>query len=139
MVEFVLFLLVCATVWLIRKWTESRERIDSLEARLNRLEARAPGPVLGPRPAAEPMPTPAPPPLPIPQPVIARVAVPPPIPVAPAPPPPPLMAAPAAAVNWEKFLGVKLFAWVGGFVLFLAVVFFVKYSFDENLITPQMR
>lgn len=139
MVEFVLFLLVCATVWLILKWTESRERIDSLEARLNRLEARAPEPVLGPRPAAEPMPTPAPPPLPIPQPVIARVAVPPPIPVAPPPPPPPVMAAPAAAVNWEKFLGVKLFAWVGGFVLFLAVVFFVKYSFDKNLITPQMR
>lgn len=47
--------------------------------------------------------------------------------------------APAEPVNWEKFLGVKLFAWVGGFVLFLAVVFFVKYSFEKNLITPEMR
>ena len=36
-------------------------------------------------------------------------------------------------------MGVKLFAWVGGFVLFLAVVFLVKYSFDNNLITPAMR
>lgn len=36
-------------------------------------------------------------------------------------------------------MGVKLFAWVGGFALFLAVAFFVKYSFDNNLITPSMR
>jgi hypothetical protein len=36
-------------------------------------------------------------------------------------------------------MGVKLFAWIGGFVLFLAVVFLVKYSFDNNLITPSMQ
>ena len=36
-------------------------------------------------------------------------------------------------------MGVKLFAWVGGFVLFLGVVFLVKYSFENNLITPAMR
>ncbi|MEP6673089.1 MAG: DUF2339 domain-containing protein [Chthoniobacter sp.] len=39
----------------------------------------------------------------------------------------------------EAFMGVKLFAWVGGLALFLGIVFFVKYSFERNLITPQMR
>src|SRR5947209_10278278 len=34
-----------------------------------------------------------------------------------------------AAVDWESILGVKLFAWIGGFALFLGVVFFVKYAF----------
>jgi uncharacterized membrane protein len=42
-------------------------------------------------------------------------------------------------VDWERFMGVKLFAWVGGFALFLAVAFFVKYSFDNNLIPPEVR
>jgi len=48
-------------------------------------------------------------------------------------------AAPRAAIDWESFLGVKLFAWIGGFVLFLGVVFLVKYSFENNLVTPLMR
>ena len=48
--------------------------------------------------------------------------------------------APATSVfDWEAFFGVKLFAWIGGFVLFLGIVFLVKYSFDNNLITPMMR
>ncbi len=36
-------------------------------------------------------------------------------------------------------MGVKGFAWVGGFALFLGVAFFIKYSFDNNLISPQLR
>ena len=64
----------------------------------------------------------------------APAAAPPPLP---APPPVPRPVRPA--IDWEAFMGVKLFAWVGGFVLFLAVVFLVKYSFDNNLITPAMR
>jgi hypothetical protein len=32
-----------------------------------------------------------------------------------------------------------MFAWVGGLALFLGVAFFVKYSFDRNLISAQMR
>ena len=42
-------------------------------------------------------------------------------------------------INWESFLGVKLFAWVGGLALFLGMVFFAKYSFERNWITPAMR
>lgn len=41
--------------------------------------------------------------------------------------------------NWEQFLGVKLFAWLGGLALFVGIAFFIKYSFDRNLIPPWMR
>lgn len=47
--------------------------------------------------------------------------------------------APGLKVDWERFMGVNLFAWVGGFALFLAVAFFIKYSFENNLIPPEMR
>ena len=43
------------------------------------------------------------------------------------------------AINWEQFMGVKLFAWIGGLALFLGVAFFVKYSFDNNLVPPELR
>ena len=43
------------------------------------------------------------------------------------------------AFNWEIFMGVKLFAWLGGLALFLGVALFVKYSFDNNLIPPAVR
>ncbi len=43
------------------------------------------------------------------------------------------------ALNWEQFMGVKLFAWLGGFALFLAAAFFVKYSFDHDLVPPELR
>ncbi len=42
-------------------------------------------------------------------------------------------------INWEQFMGVKLFAWIGGLALFLGVVFFVKYAFDHNLVPPELR
>jgi uncharacterized membrane protein len=94
-------------------------------------------------PSAAPAPRPVPPktippPLP-PQPPISGPAFPKPAaappPVTPAPPPRPAR----AAIDWEAFFGVKLFAWIGGFVLFLGIVFLVKYSFENNLITPAMR
>jgi len=97
--------------------------------------------------------TPVPPPLPVPaiaakpasppKPPLVPGSVPPPLPI---PPPPLTSAVPAPplpsvrpAIDWEAFMGVKLFAWIGGFVLFLGVVFLVKYSFENNLVTPRMR
>lgn len=41
--------------------------------------------------------------------------------------------------EFELFLGGKLVAWLGGLALFLGVVFFVKYAFDQNLISPVLR
>jgi hypothetical protein len=45
----------------------------------------------------------------------------------------------APKLNWEQFMGVKGFAWAGGFALFLGVAFFIKYSFDNNLVPPELR
>jgi uncharacterized membrane protein len=45
----------------------------------------------------------------------------------------------ATRLNLEQFLGAKLFAWIGGFALFLGIAFFVKYSFEHNLIPPWVR
>lgn len=44
-----------------------------------------------------------------------------------------------AAINWEQFMGAKLFAWLGGLALFLGVAFFVKYSFERDLIPAEVR
>src|SRR2546421_5144670 len=43
------------------------------------------------------------------------------------------------AIDWEQFMGAKLFAWIGGLALFLGVAFFVKYSFEHNLVPPEVR
>lgn len=42
-------------------------------------------------------------------------------------------------VDWEKFTGANLFAWLGGLALFIGAGFFVKYSIDKNLISPILR
>ncbi len=59
------------------------------------------------------------------------------------PPPLPPLTRPAiqppTPFNWERFVGVKLVAWLGGLVLFLAAAYFVKYSFEQDLIPPEVR
>ncbi|MEI6676851.1 MAG: DUF2339 domain-containing protein, partial [Verrucomicrobiota bacterium] len=59
------------------------------------------------------------------------------------PPPIPQPAAapqePAPPFSLEQFMGVKLFAWLGGIALFFGVIFFVKYAFDNNLIPAAVR
>lgn len=93
---------------------------------------------------AEPLPVPVaeilpaatpPPPLPIP---LAPPAVPAVAPVGRVP------AEPAEEVrrqplNLEQFMGVKLFAWLGGVALFFGIIFFVKYAFENNLVSPAMQ
>ncbi|MGO8931467.1 MAG: DUF2339 domain-containing protein [Limisphaerales bacterium] len=113
--------------------------------------APAPAETVPRHPAAPPA-QPAPPRITPEEPAVS--AAPPPIPVAAktVSPPPPLPAIepvsqpafePARklvpAINWEQFMGVKLLAWIGGLAAFLAVAFFVKYSFDNNLISPEVR
>ncbi|MDQ3623669.1 MAG: DUF2339 domain-containing protein, partial [Verrucomicrobiota bacterium] len=56
--------------------------------------------------------------------------------------PEPTREAPARGIqpiDWEQFMGAKLFAWIGGLALFLGIVFLVKYSFERDLIPPEMR
>lgn len=71
-------------------------------------------------------------------------ATPPVLPLSSAPPPIARAAAPpdepkGPRVNWEQFMGAKLFAWLGGLAGLLAVGFFVKYSFEHDLIPPAVR
>jgi len=81
-----------------------------------------------------------------------QTAAPPPVITASAPPPvppriPPIEPAaipqpprpPGSAINWEQFLGVKGFAWAAGLAFFLCIAFAIKYSFDHNLISPELR
>src|SRR6266516_1660835 len=69
-----------------------------------------------------------------------KESMPPPIPERFIKPSAPQISAPARPpINWEQFMGAKLFAWIGGLALFLGVAFFVKYSFEHNLIPPELR
>ena len=97
-----------------------------------------PEPVATPPPRVEPEPVPVPafaevesaPPAP---PIVPPVE--PPRPMAPPPPSGPMI----PAIDWEQFMGVKLFAWIGGFALFLGLIFFLKYAFENNLLSPEMQ
>jgi len=62
-------------------------------------------------------------------------------PPATAPPaiPAPAIPAPVRSVSLEQFMGVKLFAWLGGVALFFGVIFFVRYAFEQDLIPPAVR
>ncbi len=46
---------------------------------------------------------------------------------------------PKEPFSLERFMGVKLFAWLGGVAMFFGVIFFVRYAFEKNLIPPEMR
>jgi hypothetical protein len=107
-----------------------------------------PAPVAPPKPAVVPpavLPPKAPPTEPI---IVGLPFSPPTIPPMPKPivsealpplRPPALSKSAGPKINWEQFMGVKGFAWLGGLALFLGVAFFVKYSFDNNLVPPQLR
>ena len=66
-------------------------------------------------------------------------ARPPALPVARPPQKAPAPALKLPTLNLEQFMGVKLFAWLGGLALFFGIAFFVKYSFEHNLISPAAR
>jgi uncharacterized membrane protein len=57
----------------------------------------------------------------------------------PPPLPPRPVAAKTPALSLEQFMGVKLFAWLGGLALFFGIVFFVKYAFEHDWISPALR
>jgi uncharacterized membrane protein len=168
MTGFFILVLAAAVLWLIVRRNDAIDRLDRLNARLQMLEfdlarlrerepeatervADAPSVaeaapesigVFQQAPAA--IPPMIPPILPRPEaariePVFAAEAA----PVVAAPPllrpQMPKEHRAQSAINLESFLGVKLFAWLGGFLLFLAVAFFIKHAFEQNLITPLMR
>lgn len=59
----------------------------------------------------------------------------------PKPPLPPLIAVlpPKPAFDWEALLGVRGAAWLGAIAFVIAASLFLKYAFDNDLITPTMQ
>src|SRR6266496_1333606 len=124
----------------LRAIEELKQRLLMLEARLHREDV----PAERPKVVAEPKP---------PEPIIPPASMPPPLPVTAVPPPIPetkpimpveevkveTVAPPVRTIDWEQFMGAKMFAWIGGLALFLGVAFFIKYSFEHNLIPPELR
>jgi hypothetical protein len=155
----VLGILIAWAGWLTVRAREAKQRSENLSRRLSEVElelfrlkreresARAvePAPAPQPKPLVPPVapqhPVVASPPPIVPQvrPALARLASTPPTPPAPPTLQPAARRPALAAVNWEQFMGVKLFAWIGGLALFIGVAFFVKYSFDNNLVPPALR
>ncbi len=161
---YLFLVLIVLPIWMIVKVRGHDEELEALHQRLHRLEGEftslqtkvregiAPAPakpetprattpakpaavtplsvVVAPPTPVRPKPVAEPPALP---PVIATPAVQTPAPPVYTPPPP------RPAINWEQFMGAKLFAWLGGLALFLGVAFFVKYSFEHDLIPPAVR
>ena len=41
--------------------------------------------------------------------------------------------------DWESLVGVKLFSWIAGVALLLAVVFFLRYSINQGWLMPKVR
>ncbi len=74
-------------------------------------------------------------------------AAPPPFPARKAPPPDPSEPAAAATpsrpraarVDWERWIGLRGFALLGGIVLALAAILFFRHAFTQGWITPEMR
>ena len=112
------------------QFSKLRLSVEELKKRIAQFESGGERPASAPRAAAVPPPIPGT----VPPPPAAVPARPPPLPVRNIPAQPE-----APAIDWESIVGVKLFAWIGGLAFFLGVVFFVKYAFDHNLITPVMR
>jgi Predicted membrane protein (DUF2339) len=143
---------IALAVWLIVRTIKTSDRIEEFSQRLNTLEAELFRLKQGSLSILkiEPAPTPEAkiittlPPL-TPKPVIPSVPSPrlasPPVFAQTAPPRLSAESPPkkSPAINWEQFMGVKLFAWLGGLALFLGVAFFIKYSFDNNLVSPELR
>jgi uncharacterized membrane protein len=42
-------------------------------------------------------------------------------------------------LDWESLVGVKLFSWIAGIALLLAVVFFLRYSINQGWLMPKVR
>lgn len=146
-------LVVCLVVYL----SKQSDRVRRLETGLAELKQRLekisradlkPAPsasaAFRPEPARTAPPPAAPRPMPVPEPpAYTPPQAPKPVPVMAEaivqPLPAPVEPEPASPIDWEQFAGVNLFAWIGGFALFLGAGFFVKYSIEHGLLSPIIR
>ncbi len=132
-----IFVLFVFLVVYIRKTNQLSEKILKLESEIyglrNAVHSLQPAPksateprverVTQPAPAVSPTPATSPPIAPRPQPSLAL------------PPTPPSR----TREEWEALIGGKLLNRIGAFALILGVGFFLKYAFDNNLISETLR
>src|SRR5580765_8271121 len=150
-IGFLIAILVLPFVALA-KANRAKRGVDDLARRLSYLEnelrnlrpqtvsAVQPEAPVVPEPRAEAAQPPIPAVRPAPIAISNATAEPPPIPQELLKPSAPKIARPSKPpIDWEQFMGAKLFAWIGGLALFLGIAFFVKYSFEHNLIPPELR
>ncbi len=159
--EFLLFVAIVALAaaalrmrWSVTALQQSVADLQKDVADLRRRLARAmtgPPDVERPAPEAPRAPAPAPPPVAAPaepparpqapapftppeavKPLAVRVPKP---PAPPEPPPPPKQ----PPIDWERWIGIRGAAVLGGVVLALAGLLFFQYSIQHGLITPPMR
>jgi uncharacterized membrane protein len=43
------------------------------------------------------------------------------------------------AVDWESFVGVKLFSWIAGIFLTIGAIYFLRYSIEQGWLSPEVR
>lgn len=146
-----------------RDLRKTREELAALRDQMSETSRPASVPASSSAPASFPASAPKaePPPVPpVAKPPPEIATQPPPVPVASKPPPPPIMvastpppvpraasrepgvSAPAGeshAFNWEVLLGTKFLAWFGGAAAFLALAFFLKYSFEHGWISHAVQ
>lgn len=125
--------ILAASLWGIYRISRSLSgRLDRLEARCKTLENRLSDQAnRSSFPLENPYPSRQPPPIPP-----LASSLPPVIPIASTEPP---KVPTNSSIQWEQFFGVKLIAWISGFVLFLGSIYFVKYSFDNHWINREIQ
>jgi uncharacterized membrane protein len=117
-------------------------RVAMLEADLTDLRRRFRELQRGPAVAPMPAPTPPPPPTPAPESTPAvevAPALPTPVPPAPLPLAPVPLAPAKPPFDWERWIGIRGAAVLGGIVLALAGLLFFQYSIQHGLISKGMR
>ncbi len=116
------------------------ENVPAIQlATLPERHAEPAAPPIAPKPVLpteeKPAPNLPPPPIAAPPRPVKPDFIPPSPPLRPPMPPKPVL----PKIDWEQFLGVKGLMWVGGLALFLFIAFAIQYSFQHNLIRPEIR
>jgi uncharacterized membrane protein len=132
----VLFVLL---VIYVRKTNQLSEKILKLEAEISGLRYAVHSLQPAPKPAAEPRVERVTQPVPVVSPALPTSP-----PIAPRPQPQPSLPLPPVPPSrtreeWEALIGGKLLNRIGAFALILGVGFFLKYAFDNNLISETLR
>jgi hypothetical protein len=52
---------------------------------------------------------------------------------------PPLAPPPAARMDWESFVGIKLFSWIAAIFLTIGAILFLRYSIDRGWLTEPVQ